>query len=96
MEINEPENEKTIGKINKTKCCFFKKKINKIDKPLAAFTKEKNRKNTNTENQKWMRRSYNGCHKNIKDYTRVLMKDICPLIQKPKRNEQIPTSVQPS
>ena len=35
--------EKTIAKINKTKSWFFEK-INKIDKPLARFTKKKREK----------------------------------------------------
>ena len=35
---------KTIVKINKTKCWFFEK-INKIDKPLARFIKKKREKN---------------------------------------------------
>ena len=40
VEINEIETEKTTEKIYKTKSWFFEK-INKIDKPLARFTKEK-------------------------------------------------------
>ena len=39
-EINEIETKKTITKIHYTKSWFFKK-INKIDKPLARFTKKK-------------------------------------------------------
>ena len=35
---------KTIGKINKAKSWFFEK-INKIDKPLARFIKNKREKN---------------------------------------------------
>ena len=35
---------KTIVKINKTKCWFFEK-INKIDKPLARLIKKKREKN---------------------------------------------------
>ena len=34
--------KETIGKMNKTKSWFFEK-INKIDKPLARFIKEKKR-----------------------------------------------------
>ena len=44
-EINEVEAKKTITKINKTKSWFFEK-INKIDKPLARFIKEKRRKDS--------------------------------------------------
>ena len=33
-EISEKETKETIGKINKTKSCFFENR-NKIDKPLA-------------------------------------------------------------
>ena len=36
-----------------------------------------------------MRRSYNGCHKNIKDYTRLLLKATHHKIQQPRRNEQV-------
>ena len=39
-EINEIEMEKTIEKINETKNWCFEK-INKIDKPLARFIKDK-------------------------------------------------------
>ncbi|MCO6060497.1 hypothetical protein NG726_28070, partial [Pseudomonas sp. MOB-449] len=39
-EINEIENRKTIERNNKTKSWFFER-INKIDKPLARLTKEK-------------------------------------------------------
>ena len=39
-EINKIEIQKTIEKINKTKSWFFEK-INKIDKPLARFTKKR-------------------------------------------------------
>ena len=41
-EINEKEIKETIVKINKTKTWFFEK-INKIDKPLARFIKNKRR-----------------------------------------------------
>ena len=43
-EINEKEMKETIVKLNKTKSWFFEK-INKIDKPLASFIKEKREKN---------------------------------------------------
>ena len=43
LEINEIETKKTIAKINKSKCWFFKK-INKIDKPLASLIKKKREK----------------------------------------------------
>ena len=39
-EINAKETKETIAKTNKIKSWFFEK-INKIDKPLARFTKEK-------------------------------------------------------
>ena len=39
-EINEIENKKKNRKINATRSWFFEK-VNKIDKPLARFTKEK-------------------------------------------------------
>ena len=39
-EINEIETKKTKEKINETKSWFFEK-INKIDKPLTKFIKEK-------------------------------------------------------
>ena len=45
-EINEIEMKKTIEKIDKTKSWFLGK-INKIEKPLARFTKKKGR----TQNQ---------------------------------------------
>ena len=36
--------KETIAKINKTQSCLFEK-INKIDKPVARFTKKKREKN---------------------------------------------------
>ncbi|WP_187114587.1 hypothetical protein, partial [Fusobacterium necrophorum] len=42
-EINEIETKKTVERINETKSWFFEK-INKIDKPLARFTKKKREK----------------------------------------------------
>ena len=46
-EINAKETKETIAKMNKTKCWFFKK-INKIDEPLARFIKKQRRiKSTN-------------------------------------------------
>ena len=52
-EINEKEMKGTTVKINKTKSWFFEK-INKIDKPLARFTKKKREKNQikKTRNEK--------------------------------------------
>ena len=44
-EINEIETKKAIANINETKSWFFEK-INKIDKPLARFIKEKRRKDS--------------------------------------------------
>ena len=41
--------EETIEKINKTKSWFFEK-INKIDKPLANFIKEKKTEESNQQN----------------------------------------------
>ena len=43
-EINKKEMKETIVKINKTKSWFFEK-INKTDKPLARFIKEKRETN---------------------------------------------------
>ena len=43
-EINAKEAKETIAKINKAKSWLFEK-INKIDKPLARFIKEKRGKN---------------------------------------------------
>ena len=43
-EINKKEMKETIIKINKTKSWFFEK-INKTDKPLARFIKEKRETN---------------------------------------------------
>ena len=42
-EINAKETKETIAKINTTKSWFLEK-INKIDKPLARFIKNKGRK----------------------------------------------------
>ena len=41
--------KETLAKINKTKSWFFEK-INKIDKPLARFTKKKKREESNQQN----------------------------------------------
>ena len=41
--------KETIVKINKTESWFFEK-INKIDKPLARFTKKKKREESNQQN----------------------------------------------
>ena len=43
-EISEKETKETIAKINKTKSWFFEK-INRTDRPLARFIKEKREKN---------------------------------------------------
>ena len=43
-EINAKETKETIAKINKTKSWFFEK-VNKVDKPLARFTKKQMEKN---------------------------------------------------
>ena len=45
-EINEKEMKETIAKINKTKSWLFEK-INKTDKPLARFIKEKKGEDSN-------------------------------------------------
>ena len=42
-EINEIETKKTVERINESKSWFFEK-INKINKPLARFTKKKREK----------------------------------------------------
>lgn len=39
-------------KINKTKSCFFGKKINKNDKPIGRLTKKKRMKNAKGQYQK--------------------------------------------
>ena len=44
-EINAKEIKETIAKINKAKRCFFLKKINKINKPLARLIKKQREKN---------------------------------------------------
>ena len=48
VEINKKETKETIVKINKTKSWFFEK-INKIDKPLAGFTKKQGRRTKSTK-----------------------------------------------
>jgi len=49
-EINEKGMEETIVKINKNKNkSLFFEKINKIDKPLAIFIKEKKRRMKSTK-----------------------------------------------
>ena len=42
-EINDIETKKTMEKINETKSWFFEK-IKKIDKPLADFSRKKERR----------------------------------------------------
>ena len=49
--MNEIVNKMTIQKINTTKSWFFEK-INKIDKSLPKFTKEKRRKDSYRQNHK--------------------------------------------
>ena len=50
-EINKIDIQKTIDKINQSKSWFFEK-VNKIDKPLARFTKKRRGKNSNKQNKK--------------------------------------------
>ena len=47
-EVNEKETKETIAKINKTKNWLFEK-INKTDKSLARFIKNKSEKNQSTK-----------------------------------------------
>ena len=61
-EINEKETKETIAKINKAKNWFFEK-INKIDKPLARFIKNKGRKIKSTKLEMNMERSQQTTHK---------------------------------
>ena len=49
--------KETVVKMNKTKSWFFEK-INKIDKPLARLIKKKKREESNQQNQKGRKRSY--------------------------------------
>ena len=79
-EINAKETKETIAKINKAKSWFFEK-INKIDKLLARFIKEKKGKNQinkignengeitadNTEIQRIVRDYYQQLHANKMD-----------------------------
>ena len=55
-EINGKETKETIAKINKTKSWFFER-INKIDKPLARFIKNKGRKIKSIKLEMKMKRS---------------------------------------
>ena len=55
-EINAKETKETIAKINKAKSWFLEK-INKIDKPLARFIKNKGRKIKSTKLEMKMERS---------------------------------------
>ena len=49
------------------KLSWFFEKINKIDKPLAKLRKKKTQKT-----KKNTREHYNVCHRNKKDYKRLL------------------------
>ena len=62
--------KETIVKINKMKSWFFEK-INKNDKPVARFIKNKRKKNqiNKMRNEK---RGYNRQCRNTKDYKRLL------------------------
>ena len=44
-ELKAIETQKNLQKINKSRSCFFFKKINKIDRPLARLIKKKREKN---------------------------------------------------
>ena len=55
-EINAKETKETIAKINKAKSWFFER-INKIDKPLARFIKNKGRKIKSIKLEMKMKRS---------------------------------------
>ena len=48
-KINEKETKETIAKISRSESWFFEK-INKIDKPLARFLKEKKGEEANQQN----------------------------------------------
>ena len=67
--------KETIVKINKTKSCFFKEKINKIDKPLARLIKKKERRIKSTKLE-MKRRGYNRQFRNTKDSKRLLLTTI--------------------
>ena len=58
--------KETIVKINKTKSWFFEK-INKIDKPLARFIKEKREKNQINKIRNEKKRGYNRQCRNTKN-----------------------------
>jgi len=64
-EINAKETKETIAKINKAKSWFFER-INKIDKPLARFIKNKGRKIKSIKLEMKMERSQRK-HRNTKD-----------------------------
>ena len=61
-EINAKETKETIAKINTTKSWFLEK-INKIDKPLARFIKNKGRKIKSTKLEMKMERPQQTTHK---------------------------------
>ena len=68
-EISEIEDRKTILK-NQTKNWSFEK-INKTDKSLARLTKGKKREKIQIIKPE-MRELYDPCHRNKKDYKRIL------------------------
>ena len=57
-ELNDIETKRTILRINESRSWVFEK-INKINKPLTRFIKEKKREDPNEENRKWKKRNYN-------------------------------------
>ena len=63
-ELNDKETKSTIVRINESRSWFFEK-INKINKPLSRFIKEK-REEPNKHNQKSKKRDYIWYHKNYK------------------------------
>ena len=50
-ELNDIETKSTIVRINESRSWFFEK-INKIDKPLSIFNKEKKKEDPNKHNEK--------------------------------------------
>ena len=60
--------KKAVIKLNKTESWFFEK-INKIDKLLARLNKEEE---SNQQNQRWKRRSYDRQCRHTKDRKRLL------------------------
>ena len=74
-EINEKETKETIAKINKTKSWFFEK-INKMEKPLARFIKEKREKNQINKIRNEIGEITTD-NRNTKDHKRQLSATIC-------------------